>query len=94
MIKKVYEAEDLICSHCGGEMRFLGMIEEPLVIEQILHHLGLRDCVAIFCETCWDIQVANRSKKLATRCCLRRPAFVLRPPRRSTARCTMAPTMT
>ena len=42
MIKKVYEAEDLICSHCGGEMRFLGMIEEPLVIEQILHHLGLR----------------------------------------------------
>ena len=29
--------------HCGGEMRFLSVIEEPLVIERILRHLGLWD---------------------------------------------------
>jgi len=33
----------LICPHCGGEMRFLSVIEEPLVIERILPHQGLRD---------------------------------------------------
>ena len=38
------------------------------------------DCVAIFCETFWDFPVTQRSKKLATGYCLRRPAFVLRPP--------------
>ena len=36
LIKKVYEVDPLICPHCGGEMRFLAVIEEPPVIEQIL----------------------------------------------------------
>ncbi len=31
----------LVCPHCGGEMRFLSVIEEPLVIDRILCHLGL-----------------------------------------------------
>jgi len=43
LIKKLYEADPLICPHCGGEMRFLSVIEEPLVIEHILRHLRLCD---------------------------------------------------
>jgi hypothetical protein len=43
LIKKVYEADPLVCPHCGGEMRFLAVIEAPLVIERILRHLGLWD---------------------------------------------------
>jgi len=43
LIKKVYEADPLICPHCGGEMRFLAVIEEPEVIEHILRHLRLWD---------------------------------------------------
>jgi len=39
----VYEADPLVCPHCGGEMRFFSVIEEPLVIERILLHLGLLD---------------------------------------------------
>ena len=36
LIKKVYEVDPLICPHCGGQMRFLAVIEEPPVIERIL----------------------------------------------------------
>jgi len=39
----VYEADPLVCPHCGGEMRFLSVIEEPVVIEHILRHLRLWD---------------------------------------------------
>jgi hypothetical protein len=31
LIKKVYEVDPLICPHCGGEMRFLAVIEEAPV---------------------------------------------------------------
>jgi len=41
LIKKVYESDPLVCPHCGGEMRFLAVIEAPPVIERILRHLGL-----------------------------------------------------
>ncbi len=27
LIKKVYEVDPLICPHCGGQMRFLAVIE-------------------------------------------------------------------
>ena len=43
LIKKVYEVDPLICPHCGGEMRFLAVIEEALVIERILRHVGAWD---------------------------------------------------
>ena len=39
----MYEADSLVCPHCGGEMRFLSVIDDPLVIERILRHLGLWD---------------------------------------------------
>ena len=41
LIKKVYEVDPLICQHCGGEMRFLAVIEETPVIERILRHVGV-----------------------------------------------------
>jgi sulfoacetaldehyde dehydrogenase len=37
------------------------------------HPRTQHDCVAIFCETFWDLQVTKRSPKLATSDCLRRP---------------------
>ncbi len=40
LIKKVYEVDPLICPHCGGQMRFLAVIEEPPVIERILDQIG------------------------------------------------------
>jgi hypothetical protein len=43
LIKKVYEVDPLICPHCGGEMRFLAVIEEAPVIERILRHIGVWD---------------------------------------------------
>ena len=39
LIRKVYEVDPLICPHCGGEMRFLAVIEEEPVIERILRHI-------------------------------------------------------
>ncbi len=33
----------MVCADCGGQMRFLSVIEESLAIERILGHLGLRD---------------------------------------------------
>ena len=41
LIKKVYEADPLLCSRCGGSMRILALIDQPEVIEKILTHLGL-----------------------------------------------------
>ncbi len=43
LIKKAYEVDPLICPHCGGEMRFLAVIEKVPVIEQILCHIGVWD---------------------------------------------------
>jgi hypothetical protein len=41
LIKKVYEADPLICPRCGGVMRIMALIDRPEVIEKILTHLGL-----------------------------------------------------
>lgn len=43
LIKKVYEVDPLKCPHCGGEMRFLAVIEEAPVIERILRHIKVWD---------------------------------------------------
>ncbi len=40
LIKKVWEADPLLCPQCGGEMRIVGLINERGVIERILRHLG------------------------------------------------------
>jgi hypothetical protein len=39
-IKKVWEVDPLLCSHCGGSM-MVSFIYEHRVIKKILSHLGL-----------------------------------------------------
>jgi len=41
MIRKVYEVNPLYCPSCGGQMRVISFIEEPKVIDKIIHHLKL-----------------------------------------------------
>jgi hypothetical protein len=41
LIKKVYEADPLLCPKCSHEMRIVSLIDAPDVIERILRHLGL-----------------------------------------------------
>jgi len=41
LIKKVWEADPLICPRCSKEMRIVSLIDQPAVIERILRHLGL-----------------------------------------------------
>ena len=41
MIRKVYEIDPLLCPSCGGKMSIISFIEEPKVIDKIIHHLKL-----------------------------------------------------
>jgi hypothetical protein len=41
LIKKVWEADPLLCPKCQKEMRIMALIDERDVIERILRHLGL-----------------------------------------------------
>jgi hypothetical protein len=41
LIKKVWEADPLLCPKCSREMRIVALIDEPDVIKRILGHLGL-----------------------------------------------------
>ncbi len=41
LIKKVWEADPLLCPKCQKEMRIVSLIDERAVIERILRHLGL-----------------------------------------------------
>ncbi|MFP6904165.1 MAG: hypothetical protein VCG02_03035 [Verrucomicrobiota bacterium] len=41
LIKKVWEADSLLCPHCCREMRIVALIDDREVIEKILRHLGL-----------------------------------------------------
>ena len=41
LIKKVWEADPLLCPKCQKEMRIVSLIDQPSVIERILRHLGL-----------------------------------------------------
>ena len=54
LIKKVWEADPLLCPQCHKEMRIIALIDEVTVIERILRHLGL-------CEA--GVRVANRLLK-------------------------------
>ena len=39
LLKRVFEIER--CLQCGGNLKIIAAIEEPVVIERILTHLGL-----------------------------------------------------
>ncbi len=41
LIRKIYEADPLVCPKCQGQMRIISFVEDPEVIEKILKHLGL-----------------------------------------------------
>ena len=41
LIRKVYEADPLVCPKCQGPMRVIALIEDPAVVRAILTHLGL-----------------------------------------------------
>lgn len=41
LIKKVWEADPLMCPKCSREMRIVSLIDDRRVIERILRHLGL-----------------------------------------------------
>ena len=51
LIKKVWEADPLLCLKCSREIRIVSLIDEEDVIERILRHLGLWQeggaCIAV-----------------------------------------------
>ena len=40
LIRKVYEADPLECPKCKGPMRVIALIDDPVVVREILVHLG------------------------------------------------------
>ena len=40
LIRKVYEADPLVCPKCKGPMRVIALIDDPGVVRRILEHLG------------------------------------------------------
>ena len=43
LIKKVYEADPLVCPRCSGPLKIISLIGDGTVIEKILRHLKLWD---------------------------------------------------
>lgn len=41
MIRKVYEADPLLCPSCGGQMSIIAFIEDHKAIDKIIDHLKL-----------------------------------------------------
>ncbi len=39
LIRKVYEADPLVCPKCQGPMRVIALIDDPAVVRRILEHL-------------------------------------------------------
>jgi hypothetical protein len=43
LIKKVYEADPLVCPRCSSPLKIISLIDDGPVIEKILRHLKLWD---------------------------------------------------
>jgi hypothetical protein len=41
LIKKVYEANPLLCRRCSRPLKIVSLIDTPSIIERILRHLNL-----------------------------------------------------
>jgi hypothetical protein len=41
LFRRMFREDVFVCPRCGGEMRLIGVIENPAVIEKNLRHLGL-----------------------------------------------------
>ncbi len=53
LIKKIWEVDPLSCPRCHHEMKIIGLISDPEIIERILRHLGL-----------WKQQTAPSGRKI------------------------------
>jgi hypothetical protein len=42
LIAKLYQVDPLVCTRCGSEMRVVGFITQPALIDRILDHLRRR----------------------------------------------------
>jgi hypothetical protein len=45
LIKKIFEADPLLCT-CGGRMRIVSFITDPRVVDRILRHRESERCKA------------------------------------------------
>jgi hypothetical protein len=41
LLRRVFAIDVLACSQCGGRLRFIATIEDPVVVQRILRHVGL-----------------------------------------------------
>jgi hypothetical protein len=41
MIRKVYEAEPMVCPKCGGTMKIIAFLTDYAVVDRIIDHLKL-----------------------------------------------------
>jgi hypothetical protein len=41
LMRRTFGYDVMACLHCGGRMKLIAMIEDPVVIAKILNHLGL-----------------------------------------------------
>jgi hypothetical protein len=41
LLRRVFAIDVLACSQCGGRLRFIATIEDPIVVQRILRHVGL-----------------------------------------------------
>ncbi len=41
LIRKVWDADPLLCPNCGGQMKLIAVIEDGETIEKLLRHLNL-----------------------------------------------------
>ena len=41
MIRKVYEVDPMVCSKCGGMMKFIAFITQFRAVDRIIDHLKL-----------------------------------------------------
>jgi hypothetical protein len=46
LIRRVYEVDPLVCPRCGGQMRVIGFITQPELIDRIVDHIRRRDKVS------------------------------------------------
>jgi len=44
LIRKVWKEDSLLCTKCGGKMRIISFITDPVVIDKILRHIGWKYC--------------------------------------------------
>lgn len=49
-LKRVFDIDIETCSECGGDVRVIASIEEPVVIRKVLDHLEAKGALAGSCQ--------------------------------------------